>query len=83
MHEKLITAMSQGRVVRDWPVVLQEVNETISFCCMRTTKHTFPFFVQIACRNPTIGDSEGLFFSHSSPENDFLVASVSNTPYFV
>ena len=62
MQEKLITGMSQRCVVRDWPVVLQEVNETISLCCVRTTKHTFPSFVKAACRNATIGDSQGLFF---------------------
>lgn len=78
MHKELITEMSQRCVVRGWPVVLQEVNETISFCCARATKHTFPSFVKIACRSATIGN-----FSHSIPENDFSVASVSNTPYFV
>lgn len=52
-------------VVRDWPVVLQEVNETISFCCVRAAKHTSPSFVKIACRSATIGDSRGLFFLHT------------------
>lgn len=61
--EQLITGMSQGCVERDCPVVLQEVNETISFCCVRATKYTFPFFVRIACRSATIGDSQGLFFT--------------------
>lgn len=82
VHENLITGMTQD-VWWEWPVVLQEVNETISFCCVRTTKHTFASFVKIASRSATIGDSEGLFFSHNSPENYFLVASLSNTPYFV
>ncbi len=48
-----------------WPVVLQEVNETISFCCARAAKHTFLSFVKIACRSATIGDSRGLFFFHT------------------
>lgn len=58
-------------VVRGWPVGLQEVNGTISFCCESATKHTLPSLVKIACRSATIGK-----FSQSIPKMIFSVASV-------
>lgn len=72
-------------VLKNRPLVLQEVNETISFCCVKVTKtHISPLFVKIACRSAMITDSRGLFFSRTAAQKkDFLVASVSNTPYFI